>query len=209
MIPVPQVDALVEQEGDYVVHEVGLRCFCFNDSGQPDPTCNEHQNGGWLYCESETIQGLVTGISQNRELVEAGILIPGDCVFSPLSDAVVTEGDKITFTWPLPYGQGDPLVRSNENKEDTYYKPVRAIYCIDENKAKYREGIDFRFVDKTIQWLWDGKPLEGIAPAGGIRYTVKYMAFLEWIAYVPPVERINNGNNLGSKVILRKRHLVT
>lgn len=207
-IPVTAVNQFVEEEGERVRHLVGMRCWCHGPDGQPDPNCDAHESGGWLYTNERVITGLVTDISQRRELMETGVFMPGDCVFSPLSSDIVSEGDKIIFTWPLPYGQGDPLQRGIGAADHLYYDAVRSIYCQDENGTRYTEGTDFRFIGKTIEWTWAGKPLGGIKPATGIRYTVKYMAYIEWLVFVPPVERISHGADIGAKVMLRKKHLV-
>jgi hypothetical protein len=198
----------VEEEGEEVRHLIGLRCFCHGADGQPDPNCTLHENGGWYYGDARTIVGLVTDISQRRELMETGVFMPGDCVFSPLTQDTVSEGDKIIFTWPLPYGQGDPLLRGSTASDNLYYEGVKAIFCIDENRVIYKQDIDFRLSGKQIIWAWTGKTSPAKEPAAGIRYTIKYTAFIEWIAFVPPVERITHGDDLGSKVMLRKKHLV-
>ena len=205
-IPIEAVNDFVTEEGEEVIHSVGLRCYCHGPDGQPNPNCPDHENGGWLYVNEETITGLVTDISQRRELMETGAFMPGDCVFSPLSDAVISEGDKITFTWPLPYGQGDVLVRGTDGYDPLYYEAVRALFCIDENKAIYKQDRDFQLQGKQIIWTWAGKT--GNAPPMGTKYTIKYMAYIEWLVFVPPIERISNGTDIGSKVMIRKKHLV-
>lgn len=205
-IPVDAVDSFVEDEGEEVRHLTGLRCFCHGADGQPDPNCKQHESGGWLYVDEKIIVGLVTGISQHRELMETGVFMPADCVFSPLTENTVSEGDKIIFTWPLPYGQGDPLVRGAGNSDNLYYAGVSNLFCIDEDKVIYKPELDFKLVDKTIVWKWAGKT--GVTPAEGTRYTIKYKAYIEWIAFVPPMERISHGEDIGSKVMLRKKHLM-
>lgn len=207
-IPVAAINTFVEQEGETVRHLVGMRCWCHGATGQPDPNCTAHEDGGWVYANEQTITGLVTDISQRRELMETGAFMPGDCVFSPLSTVIVSEGDKIIFTWPLPYGQGDPLQRGIDLADDLYYVAEKAIFCMDENKVRYYQGTDFRFAGKKIEWVWQDKPVSGKKPAPGVKYTIKYMAFIEWLVFVPPVERISNGEDIGSKVMLRKKHLV-
>lgn len=205
-IPGHTIDRFVQEEGERVRHLIGLRCFCHGPDGQPDPNCTAHELGGWLYPEENEIVGLVTGVAQHREWVEAGVTMPGDCVFSPLSQATVSEGDKIIFTWPLPYGQGDPLIRGIAAGDTLYYPASRAIYCIDENREKYREAVDFIIDGRKVIWQWDGKT--GRSPATGARYTIKYMAFIEWIALDPPTNRISAGEDIGSKVLLRKKHIL-
>lgn len=206
-IPVPPIDLFVEEEGEQVRHLVGMRCFCHGADGQPDPNCTIHENGGWLYVNEQPITGLVTGINQHKELMETGVFMPGDCVFSPLTDNTVTEGDKIIFTWPLPHGQGDVIVRGTGALDNLYYEATDAIYCIDEDKITYQQGTDYRFAGKQIEWTWPGK-VSSKKPKTGRHYTIKYKAYIEWIAFVPPMERISAGNDIGSKVMLRKKHLV-
>lgn len=207
-IPVAAIDQFVREEGEEVKHFIGLRCFCHGPDGQPDPNCTEHEAGGWLYAQEQTITGLVTDISQNMELMETGVFMPGDCIFSPLSDQKVTEGDKIVFTWPLPYGQGDALVRSTSSFDRLYYSAVKGMACIDENKVFYVNDVDYKMSGKAILWDWTGKSITAKKPANGKRYTVKYMAYIEWLAFVPPVTRVSNGSDMGEKVMLRKKHLM-
>lgn len=205
-IPIEAVDAFVTEEGEEVRHFIGMRCFCHGADGQPNPNCNEHENGGWIYNNEKTIVGLVTDITQRKELMETGAFMPGDAVFSPLTTDTVSEGDKIIFTWALPYGQGDVITRRATDTDTLYYEAVKSIFCIDEDKIVYAQGNDFRFDGKQIVWDWAGKT--GKKPLTGKRYTIKYTAFIEWIAFVPPVERITHGDDLGSKVMLRKKHLM-
>ena len=209
-IPVEAADQFTMEEGELVLHALGMRCFCHGADGQPDPNCTEHENGGWLYMEETPITGLVTDISNRRELMETGAFMPGDCIFSPTSDVSVSEGDKITFTWALPFGQGDVLIRSTGASEGLYYAAVKGMVCIDENKTFYKQDRDYQLQGKEIIWEWDGKEDDPAAktPAAGIRYSIKYTAFIEWIAFVPPITRISAGENMGDKVMLRKKHLM-
>jgi hypothetical protein len=207
-IPVDAIDQFTIEEGEEVRHLIGMRCWCHGPDGQPDPNCTQHEAGGWVFTSEQTITGLVTDISQNQELMETGVFIPGDCVFSPYSENIVSEGDKIIFTWPLPFGQGDPLVRGTGTTDRLYYEGVSGLACIDETKISYLSGIDYRIFGKNIEWYWTGKPAIGKAPLAGKRYTVKYQAYIEWLAFVPPVARISKGADMGNKVMLRKKHLL-
>ena len=207
-IDVSAIDKFVTEEGEEVRHLIGVRCYCHGADGQPDPNCLDHEAGGWLFAAEETVVGLVTDISQNQELMETGVFMPGDCVFSPLTEHHITEGDKIIFTWPLPYGKGDVLVRGIGNYDTLYYEAVSGIICIDDTKVRYQEDTDYKLDGKKIVWNWTGKPVTGKKPSAGHQYTVKYTAYIEWIAFVPPVERINSGADIGSKVMLRKKHLL-
>ena len=206
-IPVPEIDQFTDEEGEEVLHSIGLRCYCHGPDGQPDPNCKDHENGGWLFLNQRTIVGLVTSITQHKELMETGAFMPGDCVFSPNSVDTVSEGDKITFTWPLPFGQGDVLVRGAKKSDRLYYAAVGGLVCIDQHKTFYKQDRDYQLQGKEIIWSWEGKPSDGKAPTFGLRYTFKYTAFVEWIAWVPPMQRISVGVDCGAKVMLRMKHL--
>lgn len=207
-IPIAAVDNFTLEEGEQVTHFTGLRCFCHGADGQPDPNCSEHENGGWLYVDEKPMTGLIVDISQRRELMETGVFMPGDCVFSPTSSDTVSEGDKIVFTWALPYGQGDVLVRGNGASDTLYYSGAGGIFCIDESKTIYTSGTDYQFDGRKIVWSWTGKSATAKKPRMGAKYTIKYMAYFEWIAFVPPVTRISHGEDMGAKVMLRKKHLM-
>ena len=206
-IQVSEINRFTREEGEKVKHLIGMRCFCIRPDGQPDPNCRQHENGGWLYKDEKIITGIVTGVNFHKDLMETGAFIPGDCVFSPQAGVVVSEMDKIIFTWPEVYGPGEAVIRSGEEGDTLYYQPVKALYCVDEDGIRYYQDKDFRFEGKRIVWTWDGKPADGTLPATGWRYTIKYMAYIEWIAFVPPVTRRSHSKDISNKVILRKRHI--
>jgi hypothetical protein len=201
-----QVNQFVREEGELVLHAVGMRCWCQGKDGQIDPNCEAHDVTGSVYDEPVKIIGLFTDLMQRKELASTGLFLPGDAIFSPLNNVTVSEGDKITLLKPLPYGSGDARIRGNGAYDFLIYKPESAIFCMDEDRQRYREGVDFKFSEKTIVWDWAGK--DGDKPSIGRKYTIKYRAFIEWIAFFPPMERFSHGEDLGSKVMLRKLHLL-
>ena len=201
-------DTFVKSEGERVKHFIGMACWCIaGNEGQPKADCQECKGEGYIYEEEKTIVGLITNISFDKKLLESGFFHPGDCVFSPLTGDTVSEHDKIIFTWPTAFGMGDPLVRGNDAVDTLYYEAVKSIYCRDQDRVKYVEGTDFKFTGKQIEWQWDGKPAEGKAPDTGIKYTIKYKAYIEWIVYLPPIQRVSHGEDIGDKVFLRMKHL--
>ena len=203
------INTFVESEGEYVRHLKGMRCFCVaNSKGQPEAGCKHCDGSGFIYRDENTIIGLVTAISHDKKMMDTGIFYPDDCIFSPLSTDTVSEMDKIIFSWPLPYGMGDPVVRGNDDSDDLFYEAVNGIYCTDENSVVYRENTDYRFKGKTIEWTWTGQPAGSVKPSTGTRYVIKYKAYIEWIAFIPPVTRTSHSEDLGDKVILRKLHLM-
>lgn len=202
------IDSFVRTEGEQVEHRTGMRCWCMGANGQLDPNCRQHDITGSVYDDPRTITGLFTDIMQRKELASSGLFLPGDAIFSPLTGDEVAEGDKITLLKPLPYGKGDALLRGNGTQDSLFYRAHSAIFCMDVDRVKYIEGTDFRIEDKAVVWNWEGKPAEGKAPRIGVSYTIKYRAFIDWIAFFPPMERFSGGEDIGAKVMLRKLHLL-
>lgn len=202
-----EVNGLVRREGEKIRHLVGLPCFCIDEHGNLSPSCREHDFSGHIYENERPIIALIGGMTNHKHLLEAGIALPSDCVCSPLTGDVVSVGDKVIFTWPEPFGEGEPLIRGAEDADRLIYEAVKAIYCVDEDRTYYKQGRDFRFVDKTIEWTWAGKPAEGKSPALGVKYSLKYSGYLEYIAFELPMERVSAGKDIGSKVLLRRLHL--
>lgn len=207
-IKASEIDRFVREEGEYVRHFIGMRCYCRDESGHFDPNCTEHDLTGSIYREEREIIGLITAITQHKEILAAGIAFPGDCVFSPESEIDVSPGDKVIFTWEQPFGEGDSLIRGNEDEDALTYRATSAIYCGDEDGNRYKEGVDFRFDGKAIQWQWAEKLEEASEPLIGKRYVVKYRGFIEWIAFDIPQDRVSHGVDIGAKVLLRKLHIV-
>jgi hypothetical protein len=206
-IDVKKLDEFTVSEGEFVIHSVGMPCYCRSETGQYDPNCEEHDFSGHVYRTPTRITGLITSINQHKLLLESGIYLPGDVVFSPTSGNIVSQGDKILFTWPEPFGEGEVLRRGQPDYENTLYEAVKSLHCSDEKGVLYEQDVDFRFVGTKIEWEWDGK-VGGGAPNLGVRYMLKYTALLEWSAFDVPMERISHGNDMGTRVGMRKMHLV-
>jgi len=206
-IKAKEVDTLTLNEGEWVRHMVGIPCFCIDKHGQLTPNCRKHDVMGRIYVSDTKIKALVGGMNNHKEWIQAGIAYPGDCVLSPLTKDTVSAGDKIIFSWPEPFGEGDQLQRDVDDADLLTYEAIKALYCVDEKLVYYKQERDFIFNGKKIVWRWVGKPAEGKTPNIGVRYTVKYKGLLEYIAFDAPVERVSAGVDIGSKVLLRRLHL--
>lgn len=223
------LEFLIQDRGDEVIHEIAVACPCrgedhyaslITDQNRParkrSLDCDQCDGNGWLYRNARVVKGLVTSVnSGNRSLIEAGYAEPGDCVFSPSLDiGIISDFDRITFTYPAPLDQGQQIMRNAANMEDNkglntrlqvnedrlWYIPEQCIWCEDQNGVVYQQNLDFVFDKKIIRWI-------GNKPADGVFYTIKYTAFLEWICYSTPMTRIDRARNLGQKVLLKKVHV--
>lgn len=172
---------------------------------------------GIRYRDAQAIRGMITSLEsgRNKRLLEMGYAVPGDCVFSPsLKVGPIGDFDRITMTNPVPIGSGQTIVRGAasladnqrldhdvaSNEDRLWYFPSCTIWCEDANGVLYSEGSDFVFEGKRIQWV-------GESPSIGTSYTLKYQAYLEWIAYSTPFSRFDRSRSLGQRVMLRKKHV--
>lgn len=227
-------EGLVSSRGIDMIHEIGIACTCrvedvyasTRDDGtdrRREPFCSRCGQDGFLFRSPEIIEGIFTGVRHQRNVLDSGNYLPGDAIFSPSPNSPTCTGqgrrigtaDKLTATWSEPIDEGQVLIRGSGNKaaaggvltqladdEDRlWYEPSRLIWCEDEFGVIYESGADFELgPGKVIKW-------RGHQPVVGVKYSIKYEAFFEWIVWQPPTERVENDANLGELVNLRKRHL--
>lgn len=227
-------EGLIQNRGARMLHEIAISCTCrvedtyagIKGDGterRRDPYCRRCRGDRWLYRAPKVVTGLATSIRQQRNILDAGNTQPGDMIFSPSFDNKCAEAqrkigawDKLTALWDTPLDDGHVLIRGagtagenkdlktglQSNEDRLWYEPAKAIWCEDEEGVKYTEGTDFELgPGKIIRWI-------GRTPYNGKRYTIKYSAYFEWIAFQPPQERRDRENNdIGQLVFLRKRHI--
>ena len=224
------LEELIEARGEKVTVETAVACPCRSGDlysalilkdGKPGNQrildCPNCQGDGFLYRNARNVSGLVTALDpgRNRQLFEAGYAVPGDVTFSPSSRAgFLTDFDKVTFCFSSPVNEGQVIMRGSHTLENNaeyvtdldtaedrlWYRPSCSIWCEDINGVVYSQGADFVFEGKKIQWV-------GAQPDIGTLYTLKYTAYLEWVAYASPFQRMDNNRNMGQRVMLRKKHV--
>lgn len=225
-----RLNGLIESRGDVVILETAVACPCRNGDlysatieieGKPgnqrNLSCPQCNGDGFRYRNARKVKGLITSLDpgKNRTLFEAGYAVLGDAVFSPDIDAgIITDFDKITICAPQPVNEGQVIRRGSHtieenatfdtdlanNEDRLWYRPACSIWCEDENGVVYSQGSDFTFDAKKIVW-------EGNTPDLNTLYTVKYSAYLEWVAYETPFARIDRNRSLGQRVLIRKKHV--
>jgi hypothetical protein len=151
---------------------------------------------------------IITGIRNEKQLVETGVLMPGDMVMgcAPDESNFIADWDRIQTTWLLgqPY-EGERVARSLEAADHLNYAPILISECfaIDTEtgvKTNFVRDIDFTINGRFITWITE-------LPQGFV-YSLKYSTNFDWIAFVPSSDRYDRGINIGQKIYLRKRHIV-
>ena len=108
----------------------GMKCTCsllplgtnYADPNRGDPSCQACHGLGWVWIPAGQIQGLVSGISQEKDLLLAGIAAPGDLIFSPQIGTNLSEYDKIQLTWVdgMPF-EGELITRGTGQTDTAFY----------------------------------------------------------------------------------------
>jgi hypothetical protein len=177
--------------------------------------CPKCGGDGMIYRNPQKIVGLLTSVRQDKQHYESGWAQPGDAILSTHPGHDIIAGDLITFTWDELLADGQVVVRGagtasdnsargiglNADEDRLHYPAVSAIWCEDEDGRVYRSGADFVLDgSRVIRWV-------GQTPQRGQAYTIKYSAYLEWIAFTQPNTRRDRDRDLGARVLLRKRHV--
>lgn len=226
------LEGLIQDRGDYVIWETGIACpHCrrddattsFNTKNPNEASrirlvdCENCHGYGFIYRNATKVLGLLTAVNAgNRQLIDLGLALPGDCVFSPsLYEQEMQDMDRVTLCITDVLHEGQVIQRNaahlsnrrtvpttlSVNEDRLWYNGNGcAIWCEDENNVVYNVDVDFQIVDNVIRWI-------GKKPADGVYYTVKYHYYPEWIVYASPLQRVDRGRNLQQRVVLRKKHV--
>jgi len=225
----PWQEGLINNRGETLIHETGMRCPCNMedmDAGMIEHggnvlrrrkqfNCDVCGSEGYLFRRPRKIIALVSGISEQKMQNSEGWAYPGDATMSVKPGYSVSAGDRVTFTWEEEVPDGQVIVRGAANMNDNaarktnvaanedrlWYHASRAVHCEDLEGRVYECGGNFQLDgSRVIKWTGD-------SPGVGKPYVIKYYAYLEWIAFVPPFARRDRDRDLGSRIALRKRHV--
>jgi len=172
-------------------------------------TCNACHGWGWIYpFPPQKIQGLVSDVKMRKDLLDLGLAMPGDLLFSPAPGmAHLSDYDLILLPWKqgVP-SEGQIIQRGGGPTDKTYYRMdwVQGVWTVDPATGgitQYVPNVDFTWQGNEITWT-------GNQPSQGTYYSIQYSGMFEWICFVSPQPRIAFGRDLGQRVILRKRHVV-
>jgi hypothetical protein len=204
----------VRRHGDEVQWRRASKCPCALglDPNRANPNCQVCYGAGFRYAAAVTLVGMAHGVHHEKSLLEAGIAVPGDMILSldPLDPTVISDYDMIRLlSWSdgQPY-DGDLVKRGAGSTDLLTYEPAEVydIFALNAGMTAvvpYVETTDWAISGRIITWA------PGRGPTVEQVYSVKYsVVTYDWVSFVSPMQRIETGTNLGSKILLRKRHLV-
>ena len=226
------LEGLIQDRGDEVIHEVGVACprcrkedtmASFNERNPNEAirirevNCSNCHGYGYVYRNAQKIKGILTQLNAgNRNLMDIGVGMAGDCTFSPsLSAPELQDMDRVTLCVTDVLNEGQMIQRGAAHLSNARLRPTDLTeaedrlwyagsgcvdWCEDENNVVYAVGSDFLVVDNLIRWI-------GKKPKDGVFYTLKYHYYPEWIVYSSPLQRIDRTRSLGGRVMLRKKHV--
>lgn len=211
-------DAFVAKHGERLAWRRASKCPCgvTEDPQRIRPSCKVCHGFGFRYSDPQTIIGLVTGVQHQKTLLQIGVVMIGDLMLglSPLDFTQIADWDSFKFLARdvgTPY-DGDLRVRDADGPLDylTYEaKQVYTCFSIDpvtQLETTYVQGTDFTVSGRELTWLpKTGGGFKG--PQARQKYSVKYSAEFDWIAFVTPMTRYDGEESIGMRAILRKRHL--
>ncbi len=215
--PVPWLfNELWLSESYEVSYFMSAFCACKGiNPGKANINCKVCHGFGWFYpYPGVKLCGLVSDLKMRKDLLAVGMGEPGDLLFSPEpGQAHLSDYDLILLPWKqgVP-SEGQVIIRGGNsalpaNQDETYYRMdwVQGAWVTSPATGvvtSYTPGVDFTWDGRTITWV-------GNQPSAGATYSIQYSGLFEWISFVSPQPRIAFGQDLGQRVILRKRHIVT
>ena len=211
----------VEGHGQHLLYTRGLKCPCSvtsSDANRARIDCLNCFGIGFLYDASSaatSIEGIVSQVHINKQLIDSGIAMPGDMLLTlaPYCPVFMKDYDMIRLT----IGSGEPYegdvisrgtrgaIAGNANNDLLAYEAVTVERCFAINPQTqalidYTLNTDFTISGRVITWI---TPL-----VLGTLYSIRYTCIYDWIAFVSPVERFERNVSLGQKALLRRRQLV-
>jgi hypothetical protein len=206
---------LINRRGDVVDWFQGRKCSCSpdGDPSRANNNCRICRGLGYFYKDSKKVRGLVGSISSQKMLLESGIALPGDMVFSEtfMPREVFSDFDMVRLTLQKgqPY-EGDIIERGPGITDDLTYNATQVIDVYQNDPVagitrSYIENEDYTFTRGTQTIVWQASVRQ---PAPGSKYGVKYYAIFDWVVFAPPNDRFERGTPLGNRVLLRKKHVV-
>lgn len=196
--------------GEALLYRRASKCPCsmVGDANRALLSCAACKGIGWIYATPIPTIAIITGIRNEKQLLDTGIAEPGDLLMgcAPGQNVFITDWDTIQMTWPQgqPY-DGETIKHGASPTDILSYDPIKVLECFtvdpDSGVITPYQGDDPDFTISGREITWN------IPMAEGTVYSIKYTTNYIWVAFVTPTDRYDMGLNIGQKVLLRKRHL--
>lgn len=214
LISLPNQANFVASRGDPVLWRRAYKCPCTirgdADGNRASVNCKVCDGLGNTYATPVAMTGILVNCSFRKDLLETGLVEPGDYLLSlsPFERNFVSDFDVINLTNRQGESyDGDTIQRLETGPDLLSFALVVFFKCFsidlsnDDAITEYLPGVDFTVSGRQLTWLTNR------GPDVGTNYEIKYTARFDWEAYVTPMTRIERGNSLGQRVLLRKRTL--
>ena len=203
----------VQRHGESVRWYRGSQCPCgsLGDANRSRTTCIHCVGTGTRYEAPKTLTAIVTGVTRDKNLLDAGVADPGDCLMglSPRETEMLSDWDMIELQWEQgqPF-EGDVLIRGSGATDVLSYPPKKIFSCVQIDATtqvltSYVEGVNFTVAGRVLTWT-----VAQPQPAVGQAFSIKYSAVFQWIVFRSPFDRREQDVNLGQRVLLKKRENV-
>lgn len=175
--------------------------------------CATCQGLGLIYASPVTLSGLLTAMRNIKDLADFGTLEPGDLVLGmpPQSPVFINDWDLIQPKFSV--GFNGQIIKRGQGNSDVLDYPARTVLrCSSINFANnyqvidYLVNVDFSISGRTITWNSTSK-VTNFLPAS-TNYSISYNAIFDYVVVSAPMERWDNGSNIGQRVLLRCRAIV-
>ena len=187
-------------------------CGARPDANRANVNCQACFGAGYLYDPPYVTRGAVIGIQAQRIMLETGVADLGDLLLSlsPFEPEQIRDWDKVEIVgWDDgELFSGEVLVRGGGPYDRLTYEPVvfhKAFTVFPSTGVitMYVEGTSFTLAGRNLTWV-PGQP----QPTYMQTYTADYSPRYEWVAFNPQVHRYEQAENLGQRVLLKRRHVV-
>lgn len=171
-------ETFLDNKGYDLVHYRSLLCPCLDSStGQPSPNCTLCENG-YQYWGAETIKGVISGVSKEKQYSESGGLYLGTINLTVKPTVSLFYHDRIVHVDSLiPYSQ--IVVRGESGSSDRLrYTPVtmeRVTAIVSGAAVTYTETTDYTVSGRNLTWV------TGRGPTVGASFSATYQHHPVWL----------------------------
>lgn len=142
--------SFMEQQGQSIILQRVMSCYCMSESGQPDPNHALCKGSGYFYPVSLTTKAFAVSLPEMKTLQQTGQLVTGTVSVTMEAKDFPAWRDRIVFPDAL-IGFGE--VRLVEGPVTSFRFPVVEVVLIMSAGKEYSIDVDFVITDGAIHWV--------------------------------------------------------